>query len=57
MECENVDFSLVAATFEKAITYVFAGSPFRNAEARGSSSLCSTNDPLTFIKFTTKASH
>jgi hypothetical protein len=25
----------VAATFEKAITYVFAGRPFRNAEFSG----------------------
>ena len=33
-ERENLDFSSVAATFEKAITYVFAGSLIRNAEAR-----------------------
>jgi hypothetical protein len=42
-EQENLDFSLVAATFEKAITYVFAGSPIRNAEARSLTLLCSTN--------------
>jgi hypothetical protein len=36
---------LVAATLEKAITYVFAESPFRNAEAVGSSPTCSTNTP------------
>ena len=35
--------SLVASTFEKAITYVFAESPIRNAEVRGSIPLCSTN--------------
>jgi hypothetical protein len=33
---ENPYFSSVAATLEKAITYVFAESPFRNAEVRGS---------------------
>lgn len=31
-EPENPYFSVVAATFEKAITYVFAGSPIRNPE-------------------------
>jgi hypothetical protein len=41
-EQENLDFSSVAATFEKAITYVFAESPIRNAEARSSTLLCST---------------
>jgi uncharacterized membrane protein len=41
-EPENLDFSSVAATFEKAITYVFAGSLIRNAEVRGSIPLCST---------------
>jgi len=46
--CENHDFSSVAATFEKAITYVFAGSPFRNAEVRGSIPLCSTNNTHRF---------
>jgi len=30
-EQENFNISSVAATFEKAITYVFAESPFRNA--------------------------
>jgi hypothetical protein len=33
-EPENPHFSLVAATLEKAITYVSAESPFRNAEVR-----------------------
>jgi hypothetical protein len=33
---------LVAATLEKANTYVFAGCPIRNAEARSSTLLCST---------------
>jgi hypothetical protein len=47
-EPENLDFFTVAATFEKAITYVFAGSPFRNAEARSSTLLCSTNNPAGF---------
>ena len=32
----------VAATLEKAITYAFAESPIRNAEARGSNPRCST---------------
>jgi len=41
-EQENLDFSLVAATFEKANTYVFAGKLIRNAEVRGSIPLCST---------------
>jgi hypothetical protein len=41
-EPENPLFLLVAATLEKAITYVFAESPFRNAEARSSTLLCST---------------
>lgn len=35
-ECKNLDFSSVAATFEKAITYVFAESPIRDAKVRGS---------------------
>ena len=43
-ECNNDRFSSVAATFEKAITYVFAGSLIRNAEVRGSIPLCSTNN-------------
>jgi hypothetical protein len=41
-ERENLDFSSVATTFEKAITYVFAESLIRNAEVRGSIPLCST---------------
>jgi hypothetical protein len=41
-EPENLNFSSVAATFEKAITYVFAERLIRNAEARGSIPLCST---------------
>jgi hypothetical protein len=35
-ERENLDFSSVAATFEKANTYVFAESLIRNAKVRGS---------------------
>jgi hypothetical protein len=38
---ENLDFPSVAATFETASTYVFAGRLIRNAEVRGST-LCST---------------
>jgi hypothetical protein len=41
-EPENSQFSSVAATFEKAITYVFAENLIRNAEVRGSTPLCST---------------
>jgi hypothetical protein len=41
-ECENPQISSVAATFEKAITYAFAGRLIRNAEVRGSTPLCST---------------
>jgi hypothetical protein len=48
-ERENLNLSLVAATFEKAITYVFAGSVIRNAEARSSTLLCSTSNPPIFI--------
>jgi hypothetical protein len=50
-ERENLDFSSVAATLEKAITYVFAGSPIRNAEARSSTLLCSTSNPAVFKYF------
>src|SRR5687767_6670345 len=39
---KTIEFSSVAATFEKAITYVFAGRLIRNAEVRGSTPLCST---------------
>ena len=49
-ELENRLNLLVAATLEKAITYVFAGSPIRNAEVRGSIPLCSTNKP-THVKY------
>jgi|SRR6266446_949773 len=45
-EEENPDFSSVAATFEKAITYVFAGKLIRNAEVVGSNPICSTSNPL-----------
>jgi len=38
----------VAATFEKANTYVFAGRLIRNAEVRGSTPLCSTNNSRIF---------
>jgi len=41
-EPENPYNRMVAATLEKAITYVFAESPIRNAEARSSTLLCST---------------
>jgi hypothetical protein len=41
-EPENLHFSSVAATVEKASTYVFAGRLIRNAEVRGSTPLCST---------------
>ena len=34
-ELQKPDFSSVAATFEKAITYVFAARLIRNAEASG----------------------
>jgi hypothetical protein len=36
-------FSSVAATLEKASTWVFAERLIRNAEVRGSTPLCSTN--------------
>ena len=49
---ENLDFSSVAATFEKANTYVFAESLVRNAEVRGSIPLCST---IYFQPFTAAA--
>ena len=45
-ERENPYNLLVAATLEKAITYVFAESPIRNAEARGSNPRCSTRTRL-----------
>jgi hypothetical protein len=48
-ECKNLQFSTVAATFEKASTYVFAGRLIRNAEVRGSIPLCST---IYFQRFT-----
>jgi hypothetical protein len=47
-EPENPLNLLVAATLEKAITYVFAESLIRNAEARSSTLLCSTNNPQSF---------
>jgi len=43
-ECKNPSFSSVAATVEKASTYVFAERLIRNAEVRGSTPLCSTNN-------------
>jgi hypothetical protein len=39
---QNAYFSSVAATFEKAITYVFAERLIRNAEVEGSNPFCST---------------
>jgi hypothetical protein len=41
-EPEKPYFIAVAATLEKAITYVFAERLIRNAEARSSTLLCST---------------
>jgi len=49
-ELENPLNLLVAATLEKAITYVFAESPVRNAEAGSSTLLCSTNNLSPFNK-------
>ena len=45
---KTLEISSVAATFEKAITYVFAGSLIRNAEARSSTLLCSTINTNSF---------
>ena len=47
-EQENHQNLLVAATLEKAITYVLAGRPVRNAEARSSTLLCSTSKHTAF---------
>jgi hypothetical protein len=47
-EQENLDFSSVAATVEKASTYVFAERLIRNAEVRSSTLLCSTNNTQFF---------
>ena len=47
-EPQNSNKLVVAATFEKAITYVFAGRLIRNAEVRGSTPLCSTSEPHFF---------
>jgi hypothetical protein len=47
-ELQNPGFSSVAATFEKAITYVSAGRLIRNAEVRGSTPLCSTKESRTY---------
>ena len=52
-EPENLDFSSVAATVEKASTYVFAERLIRNAEVRGSTPLCSTNR----IKYLRQGAH
>jgi hypothetical protein len=41
-ECENHNRSLVAATFEKAITYVFAATAIRDREVGGSNPLAPT---------------
>ncbi len=54
-EAENPYNLLVAATFEKAITYVFAGSLIRNAEARSSTLLWSTSNPPILKYFLKKA--
>ena len=53
-EPENLDFSSVAATLEKANTYVFAERLIRNAEVRGSIPLCSTNE-LNISRLTAQA--
>jgi len=47
-ERENLCFSSVAATLEKAITYVCAESLIRNAEVRGSIPICSTTNSQFF---------
>jgi hypothetical protein len=41
---KTLHFVSVAATLEKASTYVFAERRVRNAEARSSTPLCSTNN-------------
>jgi len=41
-ECENPKKSVVAATFEKANTYVFAGLSVRDREVGGSNPLAPT---------------
>jgi hypothetical protein len=55
-EPENLNNLPVAATFEKAITYVFAESPFRNAEARSSTLLCSTTNLTASTPYTRNSS-
>ncbi len=42
-ECKNRRDSLVAATFEKANTYVFAAPIIRDREVGGSNPLAPTN--------------
>jgi hypothetical protein len=43
-ECKNARNSLVAATFEKANTYVFAALIIRDREVGGSNPLAPTNN-------------
>jgi hypothetical protein len=43
-ECKNARISLVAATFEKANTYVFAAPIIRDREVGGSNPLAPTNN-------------
>jgi len=49
---KTLNYLAVAATLEKANTYVFAERLIRNAEARSSTLLCSTNNLSAFNKFT-----
>ena len=50
-EQENLDFPSVAATFQKASTYVFSACLIRNAEVRGSTPLCSTIDHIASLAY------
>jgi len=50
--CKNPRISLVAATFEKANTYVFAAPIIRDREVGGSNPLAPTNS-LTFHQLNT----
>ena len=43
-ECKTLEISLVAATFEKANTYVFAAPIIRDREVGGSNPLAPTNN-------------
>jgi hypothetical protein len=54
--CKNARNSLVAATFEKANTYVFAAPIIRDREVGGSNPLAPTNQ-LQFTQTITADSH